>query len=161
MPKPTQPSGDPREQVKSGPKLIKRMGSPPPAVRCHFPRRTLLRDLMHANIYFVNLYIFAKWASLVAQMVKELAYNAGDPGSIPRGKIPWRREWQPTPVFLPREFHGQRSLVGYGPWGSIVRHDWATNTLRYMNRIKCLNLFLVTELTPQLHLWWNIDSFFH
>ena len=78
---------------------------------------------MHANIYFVNLYIFAKWASLVAQMVKELAYNAGDPGSIPRGKIPWRREWQPTPVFLPREFHGQRSLVGYGPWGSIVRHD--------------------------------------
>ena len=27
-------------------------------------------------------------------------------------KIPWRREWQPTPVFLPRESHGQRSLVG-------------------------------------------------
>ena len=33
------------------------------------------------------------------------------------GKIPWRREWQPTPVFLPEESHGQRSLVGYGPWG--------------------------------------------
>ena len=32
------------------------------------------------------------------------------------GKIPWRREWQPTPVFLPGEFHGQRSLVGYSPW---------------------------------------------
>ena len=30
---------------------------------------------------------------------------------------PWRREWQPAPVFLPREFHGQRSLVGYSPWG--------------------------------------------
>ena len=29
------------------------------------------------------------------------------------GKIPWRREWLPTPVFLPREFHGQHSLVGY------------------------------------------------
>jgi len=29
------------------------------------------------------------------------------------GKIPWRRAWQPTPVFLPGEFHGQRSLVGY------------------------------------------------
>ena len=29
------------------------------------------------------------------------------------GKIPWRREWQPTPVFLPGEFYGQRSLVGY------------------------------------------------
>ena len=33
------------------------------------------------------------------------------------GKIPWRREWQPTPVFLPRKFHGHRSLVGYSPWG--------------------------------------------
>ena len=34
-------------------------------------------------------------------------------------KIPWRREWPPTPVFLPREFHGQRSLVGYSLWGSV------------------------------------------
>ena len=33
------------------------------------------------------------------------------------GKIPWRRAWQPIPVFLPEESHGQRSLVGYSPWG--------------------------------------------
>ena len=33
------------------------------------------------------------------------------------GKIPWRRAWQPTPVFLPRETHGQRRLVGYSLWG--------------------------------------------
>ena len=33
------------------------------------------------------------------------------------GKIPWRRKWQPTPVFLPGEFHGQRNLVGYSAWG--------------------------------------------
>ena len=32
-------------------------------------------------------------------------------------KIPWRMEWQPTPVFLLREFQGQRSLEGYSPWG--------------------------------------------
>ena len=32
-------------------------------------------------------------------------------------KMPWRRPWQPTPVFLSGEFHGQRSLVGYSPWG--------------------------------------------
>ena len=31
------------------------------------------------------------------------------------GKIPWRKEWLPNPVFLPREFHGQRSLMGYSP----------------------------------------------
>ena len=33
------------------------------------------------------------------------------------GKIPWRRKWQSTPVFLPGESHGQRSLVDYSPWG--------------------------------------------
>ena len=33
------------------------------------------------------------------------------------GKILWRREWQPTPVFLPGEFHGQRRLAGHSPWG--------------------------------------------
>ena len=32
-------------------------------------------------------------------------------------KIPWRRAWQPTSVFLPGESHGQRSLAGYSPWG--------------------------------------------
>ena len=42
------------------------------------------------------------------------------------GKIPWRRKWQPTPVFLPRKFHGQRSLAGYNPWGHRVGHDWVT-----------------------------------
>ena len=33
------------------------------------------------------------------------------------GKIPWRRKWQPTPVSLPGKSYGQRSLVGYSPWG--------------------------------------------
>ena len=33
------------------------------------------------------------------------------------GKIPWRRAWQPTPVFPHGESHGQRSLAGYSPWG--------------------------------------------
>ena len=33
------------------------------------------------------------------------------------GKIPWRKKWQHAPVFLPGESHGQRSLVGYSPWG--------------------------------------------
>ena len=33
------------------------------------------------------------------------------------GKIPWRRKWQPTPVFLPGKFLGQRRLADYSPWG--------------------------------------------
>ena len=42
----------------------------------------------------------------------------GRPGFNPWvGKIPWRRARQPTPVFLPGESQGQRSLAGYGPWG--------------------------------------------
>ena len=44
------------------------------------------------------------------------------------GKIPWRRAWQPTPVFLPGESHGQRSLVG-SMGSQSVGHDSATNTI--------------------------------
>ena len=36
---------------------------------------------------------------------------------------PWKRKWQPTPVFLPADFHGQKSLAGYSPCGHKVRHD--------------------------------------
>ena len=40
------------------------------------------------------------------------------------GKIPWRREWQHTPIFLPGEFHRHRSLVVYSPWDCRVGHNW-------------------------------------
>ena len=44
------------------------------------------------------------------------------------GKISWRREWQPTPVFLPGIFHGWRSLAGYNPWGhkELDTTEWLT-----------------------------------
>ena len=48
-------------------------------------------------------------------------------------KIPWIREWQPTLVFLPGEFHGQRSLVDM--WSQRVRHDWAMNTFSKLSDI--------------------------
>ena len=46
-------------------------------------------------------------------------------------KISWGREWLPTPVFLLREFHGQRSLTGYSPWGCIESDmsEWLTLSL--------------------------------
>ena len=48
---------------------------------------------------------------------KESMCNAGDLGLIPRmGRPPGEGNGNPTPVFLPAEFHGHRSLVGYGPW---------------------------------------------
>ena len=56
----------------------------------------------------------------VGVVVKNLPANAGDArGRFDPwvGKIPWGRKWQPTPVFLLGESHGQRSLAGYSPWG--------------------------------------------
>ena len=54
-------------------------------------------------------------------------------------KIPWRREWQPTPIFLPGEFQGQRSLVGYSPWGHIEldRTERLTHTHCIPNTVLC------------------------
>ena len=51
-------------------------------------------------------------------MVKASAYNAGDPGSIPGlGRSPGEGNGNPLPAFLPGKSHGERSLVGYSPWG--------------------------------------------
>ena len=52
-------------------------------------------------------------------MVKNLPANVGDARDanlISGWGDPWRRKWQPTPVFLPGKFHGQRNLAGYSPW---------------------------------------------
>ena len=56
-------------------------------------------------------------ASLVAQFVKNLPATQETRFDPWVGKTPWRRAWQPTPVFSPGESHGQRSLVGYSPRG--------------------------------------------
>ena len=56
-------------------------------------------------------------ASLVAQTAKNLPALQETQVRIWVGKIPWRRAWQPTPVLLPGESHGQRSLVGCSPGG--------------------------------------------
>ena len=57
------------------------------------------------------------WGFPVAQMVI-IGQHCRRPRFDPRvGKIPWRREWLPTLVFLPGEFHGQRNLEGYSPQG--------------------------------------------
>ena len=68
-----------------------------------------------------------KGASLVAQIVKNLPVmwaiqvrSLGREDSLEKG-------WQPTPVFLPVKFHGQRSLVAT-VHGVTVGHDWVTNT---------------------------------
>ena len=81
-----------------------------------------------------SVYSWETWDFPGGSVSKESACNAGDPGSIPeRGKIPWRRKWQATPVFFPGESRGWRSLMGcmgnHSPWGRHrVGHHWVTNT---------------------------------
>ena len=56
-------------------------------------------------------------ASLVAQLVKNPPAMQETQVRFLGWEDPWRRKWQLTPVFLPGESRGQRSLVGYNPWG--------------------------------------------
>ena len=76
-----------------------------------------LTETKHLNIWHCAWYLADSLSGLEG---KEPACNAGGarPGFDPWvRKVPWRREWQPTPVFLPGEPHGHRSLVGCSPWG--------------------------------------------
>jgi len=59
-------------------------------------------------------------------VVKNPPANAGDTGSL-GWKIPWRRKWQPTLIFLPGKFHRQRHLADYSSWGhKRFKYDLAT-----------------------------------
>ena len=72
------------------------------------------------NIIIVRANAQLEWnlrTSLVAQIVKCLPTMQETRVQSRVGKIPWRKQWQPTPVLLPGKSHGQRSLVGYSPWG--------------------------------------------
>ena len=69
-----------------------------------------------------------EWSAIVAKTVKKkICLQCRKPRFNPWvKKIPCRRKWQLTPVFLPREFHGQKGLVGYGVEVGTVRPDLAT-----------------------------------
>ena len=75
------------------------------------------------------MFHFSECIILLSQIVKRLlAYRR--PGFDPCvRKLPWRRKWQPTPVFLPGKSHGQRSLMGYSPWG--CKESDTTEWLRF------------------------------
>ena len=78
----------------------------------------------HHNLWIIKL----SKSSHTALVVKNMPADAGDirdAGSIPGlGRFPWRRTWQPTPVFFPGKSHGQRNLTGYSPQGcEEYEHD--------------------------------------
>ena len=77
---------------------------------CKLPDR---RWINSQDLTIVRAYL----TSLVAQTAKNSPARQETWGLSLVSKIPWRREHLPTPVFLPGEFHGQRGLEGYSPWG--------------------------------------------
>ena len=82
--------------------------------RLHLKENSLALSLFPHSYSFAWIFFFF-FHFPVAQMVKTLQCRR--PGFNPwAGKIPWKRKWQPTPVSLPGESHGQRSLVSYSPW---------------------------------------------
>ena len=88
-------------------------------------------------------------ASLVAQMVK--CQQCRRPGFDPWvGKIPWRRKWQPTAVFLPGKSHGWRSLAVYSPWG--YKESDVTERLHFTTFINLhmLNHSCIPGINPTL-----------
>ena len=93
---------------------------------------------------------------------KESACNAGDPGSIPGlGRFPWRREWQPTPVFLPGKSHGQKSLVGYSSWGckELDRTEQLTQSTNSVVLTICYssNRKPIHRWTQSIYCWCIVD----
>ena len=93
-------------------------------------------------------------------VVKNLPADEGDTGdrsSIPVGlgggggreKIPWSRKWQLTPIFLPEKFHGQRSPVGYSPWGrkesDMTEHRTIARVYIIILKFLCLRIFLFDD----------------
>ena len=72
------------------------------------------------------------------------------------GKISWRRAWQPTPVFLPGESHGQRSLEIYSPWGCRVICDWSNwaHKIHFSQLVYFLGIifYYIPELGVQCYL---------
>ena len=77
------------------------------------------KSYLHMALFLIALmhfdFSYTFCASLVAQAVNNLHAMQDTQVRSLDGKIPWRKEWLPTSVFLPRDSHGQRSLVGYIP----------------------------------------------
>ena len=85
---------------------------------------------LYATTVYLTIAYFLCWGFPGGSDGKESPCNVGDLGLV--GKIPWRREWLPTPVLLPGEFPWTEEPGGLQSIGlQKVRHNWATNTFTY------------------------------
>ena len=112
----------------------------------------------------------ASWywtASLMAQRLKRLPSMPETRFNPWVGKIPWRRKWQSTPVFLPGESHGQRRLVGHSPRGHreldtterLHLHQnliyWTSPTAALEQSLRVLRLFYWYDRLANMTLLWG------
>ena len=89
-----------------------------------------------AEIIFVSTKFIVQAVTLVAQRLKHPPpLQETWVRSLGVGKIPWRRKWQPTPVLLPGESHGWRSLVGYSPQGH--KESDTTERIHFTSMMTC------------------------
>ena len=85
------------------------------------------------------------------------AGDVGEAGSVPGlGKMPWRKKWQPTPVFLPGEFHGQRSLMDFSPWNG-KESDTIEHSRAHLNILHAWSSF--SHQVPTVALLWTHYNF--
>ena len=90
---------------------------------------------------------------------KESACQAGDMGSLPWvGKIPWRRKWQPTLVFLAGKSHGQRNPASYSPWGCKSRAIVLCLQTFFFLVVYLLTLWHFSMLMSTIFVQWNLSS---
>ena len=116
------------------------------AASCNFG---ILAGDDHRSFCSAILMIMEKWRPLkISAPKKKCSYTGGTSGKEPTcrcrrrkrckfdpwvRKIPWGRAWQPTPVILPGEVHGQRSLVGYSPWGRKSRTQLSDQHFHFLS----------------------------
>ena len=122
-------------------------------LKVKYSGRVTVFVLLQFNLFFYNLKKKKYYYSYLLPSGKEspcqcrrCKRHSVDPSVR---KIPWRRKWQPSPVFLPGKFHGQRSLVGYCPWG-CKESDLAerTHNVQFCDRYKILECIFTLSSAP-------------
>ena len=130
----------------------------------------VLYSLLHVRPSIWDFFLFAWSTSFRICLQNESGFPGGSdckasacgsiclqcrtPGFDPWfGKIPWRRKWQPTSVFLPGKFCRQRSLAGYSPWG---HKEWGTTEWITLSLFLLFSFFHFQDLNNVVILLFNL-----
>ena len=134
--------------------------------------RTIVQCLNPGNQHWYNIITKYRLYSNFASFPTNVIFLIQDPNQNPILHLailsPWRRQWHPTPVFLPGKSHGWRSLVSCSPWDRWVRHNWATSLsfftfMHWRRKWQPTPVFLPGESQKRgslvgCHLWGHAES---